>query len=65
MPAPCSVMMILPPELTCDARFIETLMVTDVAPRAALLRVMVGAKVPRDVPARMTKSVSAEHAVEQ
>ena len=36
------------------------IMPTDVAPRAVLVRVMAGAEVPRDVPARMTKAVSAD-----
>ncbi len=59
MPAPLSVMMILPLLATVDTGVSVTVMVTDVAPRATLLRVMVGAKVPRDVPARVTMFVSA------
>ena len=47
MPAPLSVMMILPLLETVDTGESETVMVTDVAPRATLLRVMAGAEVPR------------------
>ena len=47
MPAPLSVMMILPLLGTVDPGLIVTLMVTDVAPRAMLLRVMAGAEAPR------------------
>jgi hypothetical protein len=53
MPAPLSVMMILPGLETDEKGVIATLMVTDVVPLILLLRVMVGAKVPRDVPKRM------------
>ena len=49
MPAPLSVMMILPLPGTVDTGESETVMVTDVAPRALLLRVMAGAEVPRSV----------------
>ena len=47
MPAPLSVMMILPLPGTVDTGERETVMVTDVAPRAMLLRVMVGELSPR------------------
>ena len=47
MPAPLSVMMILPLPGTADMGESVTVMVTDVAPRAMLLRVMVGAEAPR------------------
>ena len=47
MPAPLSVMMILPSLETVDTGESETVMVTDVAPRALLLRVMAGAEAPR------------------
>jgi hypothetical protein len=60
MPAPLSVMMILPLLGTGDTGVSATVMETDVAPRALLLRVITGAEVPRDVPARMTKAVSAD-----
>ena len=64
MPAPLSVMIILPLLGTVDTGVSATIMPTDVAPRALLVRVMAGAEVPRDVPARMTKAVSAKDAVE-
>ena len=47
MPEPTTVMMILPLLGTVDTGESVTVMVTDVAPRATLLRVMAGAKVPR------------------
>ena len=47
MPAPLSVMMILPFLGTVDTGESETVMVTDVAPRALLLRVMAGKFGPR------------------
>ena len=47
MPAPLSVMMILPLPGTVDTGESETVMVTDVAPRALLLRVMAGKFGPR------------------
>ena len=47
MPAPLSVMMILPSLETVDTGESETVMVTDVAPRALLLRVMAGEFSPR------------------
>jgi hypothetical protein len=54
MPAPLRVMMILPlQQETDDVGVIATLIVTDVAPRTTLLRVMVGALMPRDDPKRM------------
>jgi hypothetical protein len=53
MPAPLSVMMILPLLETDEKGVIATLMVTDVQPLILLLRVMAGAKVPRGVPAIM------------
>jgi hypothetical protein len=65
MPAPLSVMMIFPLLGTADTGVSVMLMVTDVAPRAILLRVMVGAKVPRDVPKRMSMAVRVEHAAGQ
>jgi hypothetical protein len=53
MPAPLSVMMILP-LLGVEIPGVSVmLMVTDVAPLILLLRVMVGAKVPRDIPGTM------------
>lgn len=64
MPAPLSVMIILPLLGTVDTGVSAMIMPTDVAPRAVLVRVMAGAEVPRDVPARMTKAVSAKDAVE-
>ena len=63
IPAPLSVMMILPLLGTVDTGVSATIMDTKVAPRVLLLRVMAGAEVPRDVPARMTKAVSAEDAI--
>ena len=47
MPAPLSEMMILPVLATVVTGVSVTLMVTDVAPLATLLRVMAGALVPR------------------
>lgn len=59
MPAPWSVMMILPLMGTVDTGVSVTVICMDVAPRALLLKVMMGASVPRDVPARVTMFVSA------
>jgi len=47
MPAPLSVMMILPMLAACVAGVSVTLMVTDVAPLTTLLRVMTGELAPR------------------
>ena len=47
MPVPLNVMMILPLLGTVDTGVSVTVMVTDVAPRAMLLRVMVGELSPR------------------
>ncbi len=47
MPVPLSVMMILPSLGTVDSGVSVTVMITDVAPRATLLRVMVGELSPR------------------
>ena len=52
-PAPLSVMMILPSGATAVAGVSVTLMVTPVAPFATLLRVMMGDRAPREVPARI------------
>ena len=52
-PAPLSVMMILPSGATAVAGVSVTLMITPVAPFATLLRVMVGDRAPREVPARI------------
>ena len=53
MPAPLSEMMTLPLLGTVVTGVSVTLMVTDVAPVPVLLMVTIGAKVPKDVPARM------------
>ena len=50
---PLSVMMILPSGATAVAGVSVTLMITPVAPFATLLRVMVGDRAPREVPARI------------
>ena len=52
-PAPLSVMMILPSGANAVAGVSVTLMVTAVAPMATLLRVMMGDRAPREVPARI------------
>ena len=52
-PAPLSVMMILPSGANAAAGVSVTLMVTAVAPMATLLRVMMGDRAPREVPARI------------
>ena len=52
-PTPLSVMMILPSGATAVAGVSVTLMVTPVAPTVTLLRVMVGDRAPREVPARI------------
>ena len=52
-PAPLSVMTILPSGATAVAGVSVTLMITPVAPFATLLRVMVGDRAPREVPARI------------
>ena len=52
-PAPLSVMMILPSGANAVVGVSVTLMVTAVAPMATLLRVMMGDRAPREVPARI------------
>ena len=52
-PVPLSVMTILPSGATAVAGVSVTLMITPVAPFATLLRVMVGDRAPREVPARI------------
>jgi len=52
-PAPLSVMMILPSGANAVVGVSVTLMVTPVAPFATLLRVMMGDRAPREVPARI------------
>ena len=47
MPVPLNVMMILPSRGTVDSGVSLTVMVTDVAPRATLLRLMAGELSPR------------------